>query len=186
MSRRKQPEQRVCRDCREPVEERGREEYEITNPVTGATLINERRILGHVDHELDTHEITATTFAVMRRSTCVCCGTKGKGLCDPCREAHGYVRGGMYVASLRCPVREELEALEADVAELMTPGTTFGSHFGHSEECWRTTPMNITDEIRARCPGDHTPVVREKRAMTPARELAESLDYSRAPRAPRE
>ena len=103
---------------------------------------------------------------------CSCCRAEGASwLCAPCRDAHGAdSRENAYIASLRCPVREEAESVDADLQEMFEPGSTILPHNGHSEECWTTTPMHLTPEIHARCPKCSAPQpVRADTAKTRAR-----------------
>lgn len=119
---------------------------------------------------------------------CRCCGAEGAtGLCAPCREAHGAEsKRHFYIASLSCEIREEREAVDAELSELFEPGSTVAPFEGHSEECWTTTPMHLTPEIHARCPKCSAPpdataviVEAEKRAATRAQyESTAGMDMS--------
>ncbi len=111
------------------------------------------------------HACTAIVFVEPpRAAVCACCGAESaRYLCDPCHawEGHHDRAASMYIQRLRCPVKEELDGIEGDVAELMVPGSTLPLYMGHSEECWQTTPMNLTREIHERCPKCSAAAVQE-------------------------
>ncbi len=74
----------------------------------------------HAEPPADGHPVGLTRSLPASVTACRCCGAEGPGVCPPCRAEHG-AKGNLYIASLRCPVREEREIVDSEIAELLAP-----------------------------------------------------------------
>lgn len=148
---RKKPKIPICADCGRDVAHTGNETYTVEHgTIPGHMVPMNRRIYTHAGGDGD-HKVERITHVEAPPSKCKCCGDPGRyRLCPACREAHHVYT---YILSLRCPVREAKEIAEADATALLNPDSPalIKRNMGHSDECWSTTPMNLTDEIKQRC-----------------------------------
>ena len=84
---------------------------------------------------------------------CVCCGAEGKYLCAACRLDPAHQERNVYLASLRCAVRDAAAVLAGELQEAWEPSSTLAPCNGHSEECWTRLPgQGIDLAVKARCP----------------------------------
>ena len=164
---------RHCARCRGPVHPGGERPYTVVNDYGTEVPMLERLYEHDCGDDVQGHTVTATVLlpAPPSYDACICCGLafpsprRGRH-CKPCREGHGGERN-QYIASLRCPIREHVEAVDAELQEALGPGSTWDARLGHSEECYGTTPMHRTDAVKARCPACSRGALRRRGAQPP-------------------